>query len=125
MSIIKFPDSVTIRGSGREPDSTWNDVRNSPKIAYSKDKSDLVEISAEAKMKYFQDNLIRLEKVKSLKEAREYAEYLADKIRFKEADLRKVYRLNKITDANNKIKSQFYSENEDKVLRKMIEMPAV
>jgi len=125
MTIIKFPDSTSIRGNSGESDLNRYDTGNSRKIVYSKDRSDIVEISPEARMKFNEDNLIRLEKVKILKEAREYSKSLAEIIRFKEADLRKIYRLNKITDANNKLLSEFYSENEDSVLRRLIDMPNV
>jgi len=125
MTIIKFPDSTNIRGNGGGSVLNWHDTGESRQIVYSKDRTDIVEISPEAKMKFNEDNLIRLEKVKALKEAREYLKDLTEVIRFKEADLRKIYRLNKITDANNKILSEFYSENEDRVLRRLIEMPNV
>jgi len=125
MTIIKFPDSVSIRGNGGGSVLNLYDTGESRKTGYSRDKSDLVEISPEAKMKFNADNLIKLEKVKILKEAREYSKSLAEIIRFKEADLRKIYRLNKITDANNKILSKFYSENEDSVLRSLLDIPNV
>ena len=125
MSVIKFPDSVNIRGNGRDSVLNWYDASEGRKIVYPKDRPDIVEISLEAKIKFNEDNLIRLEKVKILKEAREYSKNLAEIIRFKEADLRKVYRLNKITDANNKILSKFYSENEDNVLRRLLDTPNV
>ena len=123
MAIIKFPDSVSIRGHGGGSGLNWYDISNSRKINYPNERPDLVEISPEAKMKFNKDNLIKLERVKILKEAREYSKNLADIIRFKDADLRKIYRLNKITDANNKLSSEFYSDNEDTILRKMIDMP--
>jgi hypothetical protein len=125
MTIIKFPDSGSIKGNSGGSDLNGYDAGNSRKIIYPKDRFDIVEISPEAKMKFNEGNLIRLEKVKILKEAREYFKDLAEIIRFKEADLRKIYRLNKITDANNKILSEFYSENEDSVLRRLIDMPNV
>ncbi|MCL1833166.1 MAG: hypothetical protein FWG49_01565 [Leptospirales bacterium] len=122
MTIIKFPDSVGIRGNGGGSDLNRYDIGSSRKTGFSRDRSDHVEISPEAKMKFNEDNLIRLEKIKALKEAREYSKTLADVIRFKDADLRKIYRLNKITDANNKLSSEFYSDNEDTILRRLIEM---
>ena len=125
MTIIKFLDSSGIRGNGRGSDLNWHEISEGRKIGYSKERSDIVEISPEAKMKFNEDNLIRLEKVRILKEAREYSKHLAEIIRFNEADLRKIYRLNKITDANNKIISKFYSENEDSVLKRLIDMPNI
>jgi hypothetical protein len=124
MTIIKFPDSANIRGHGGSALS-WHNANDDRKIVYPKDRSDIVEISPEAKMKFNEDNLIRLEKAKILKEAREYSKNLAEIMRFNEADLRKIYRLNKIIDVNNKILSKFYSENEDSVLRRLIDMPNV
>ena len=125
MTIINFPDSANIKGHGGGSDLSRYDSGSSRKIVYPKDRSDIVEISPEAKMQFNKDNLIRLEKIKILKEAREYSKNLTEIIRFKEADLRKIYRLNKITDASNKISSKFYSENEDSVLRRLLDMPTV
>jgi len=125
MTTIKFPDSSGIKMGGGGSDLNRYGVSADHKTGYSKDRSDIVEISTEAKMKFNEDNLIRLEKVKILKEAREYSKTLDEIIKFKEADLRKIYRLNKIIDANNKILSKFYSENEDSVLRKLLDMPNV
>jgi len=125
MSVIKFPDSVSIRGNGGGSVLNLYDAGDARKIIYPKDRSDIVEISLEAKLKFNEDNLIRLEKVKILKEAREYSKNLAEIIRFKDADLRKIYRLNKIAESNNKISSKFYSENEDSVLRRLLDMPNV
>jgi len=125
MTIIKFPDSANISGHGRGSVLNLHDTGDGRKIVYPKDRSDIVEISPEAKMKFYEDNLIKLEKIKILKEAREYSKNLAEIIRFKDADLRKIYRLNKIIDANSKILSKFYSENEDTVLRRLLDMPNV
>ena len=125
MTIIKFFDSSGIKMGGGGVDLNRYEVNDGRKTGYSKDRSDIVEISLEAKMKFNEDNLIKLEKVKTLKEAREYHKYLDEIIKFKEADLRKIYRLHKITDANNKISSKFYSENEDLVLRKLLDIPPI
>ena len=125
MTTIKFPDSSGIKmGSGGSNLNRY-EVSDGNKTGYSRDRSDIVEISIEAKMKFNEDNIIRLEKVKVLKEAREYFKSLDEIIKFKEADLRKIYRLNRIIDANSRMSSKFYSENEDSVLKRLLDMPNV
>jgi len=125
MTTIKFPDSSDLRMGGGGSNLNRYEVSDGSKTVYSKDRSDIVEISIEAKMKFYEDNIIKLEKVKILKEAKEFYKYLDEIIKFKEADLRKIYRLNKIVDANNKMASGFYSKNEDSVLKKLIDMPNI
>ena len=125
MTIIKFPDSSEIRMGSGGADMNRYETGAGRNTDYSKDRSDIVEISVEAKMKFNKDNIVKLEKVKAMKEAREYSDNLDAIIKFKEADLRKIYRLNKINDANNKLSAKFYSENEDSVLRRLLDMPNV
>jgi len=125
MTTIKFPDSSGIKTGGGGSNLNRYEAGDGHKSVYPRDKSDIVEISIEAKMKFNEDNIIRLEKVKILKEAREYFKNLDEVIKFKEADLRKIYRLNKIIDANSKMQAKFYSENEESVLKRLLDMPNV
>jgi len=125
MTAIRFPNSVSIGNNGNRTDSSHHDLKGARKIIKTDRGSDVIEISSEAKIRFEKDNLVRIEKLKLLKEARDYFAELTDDIKFKEADLRNVYRLVKISDAKEKIRKQFYDLNEDYVLKKMLEKPEV
>lgn len=125
MAAIKFPDSVGIGRNGSRTDGIHSEFKGPRRIVKADRGGDIIEISSEAKNRFENDNLVRLEKVKRLKEAKIYSADLAEDIRFKEADLRNVYRLNKISDAKNKIREGFYEMNEDYVLNKLLEKPEI
>ena len=121
MTAIRFPNSVGI-GSNRT-DNSHLDLKGPRRLVKTGRSGDVIEISSEAKDRFIKDNLVRLERVKLLKDAKEYITVLADDIKFKEADLRNVYRLDKISEAKEKIKNRFYDLNEDLVIEKVLKNP--
>ncbi len=125
MTAIRFPNSVGIGSNGSRTGNSNHEVNGPRRIVKTDRGSDVIEISSEAKVRFEKDNLVRLERVKLLKEVKEYSASLAEDIRFKEADLRNVYRLGKISEAKEKIRNGFYDLNEDFVLRKLLEKPEV
>jgi len=125
MTAIRFPNSVGIGSNGNRTDNSHPEMKGPRRIMKTDRGSDVIEISSEAKIRFEKENLVRLEKVKLLKAAKNYTADLADEIRFKEADLRNVYRLSKISEAKDKIKEGFYDLNEDFVLRTLLEKPEV
>jgi len=125
MTAIRFPNSVGIGSNGNRADNSHHEMKGPRRIVKTDRGSDVIEISSEAKVRFEKDNLIRLERVKLLKDVKEYSVSLAEDIHFKEADLRNVYRLGKISGAKEKIRDGFYDLNEDFVLRKLLEKPEV
>jgi len=125
MTAIRFPNSVGIGSNSGRTENSHHEVKGLRRIVKSDRGSDVIEISSEAKIRFEKDNLVRLEKVKLIKESKKYYAELAEDIRFKEADLRNVYRLSKIFDAKEKIRYRFYDFNEDFVLRKLLKKPEV
>jgi len=125
MTAIRFPNSVGIGGNGNRTGNSHHEMNGPRRIVKTDRGSDVIEISSEAKVRFEKDNLVKLERVKLLKDVKEYSASLAEDIRFKEADLRNVYRLGKISDAKEKIRNGFYDLNEDFVLRKLLEKPEV
>lgn len=125
MTAIRFPNSVGIGSNGNRTDGSHHEVKGPRRIVKTGRGSDVIEISSEAKIRFENENIIRLEKVRLMKEAKVYNENLAEDLKFKEADLRNVYRLGKIFDARAKIRDGFYNLNEDFVLRKLLEKPEV
>jgi anti-sigma28 factor (negative regulator of flagellin synthesis) len=125
MTAIRFPNSVGIGSNSGRTENSHHEVKGLRRIVKSDRGSDVIEISSEAKIRFEKDNLIRLEKVKLFKEAIKYSAELAEDIKFKEADLRNVYRLGKISDAKEKIRDRFYDLNEEFVLKKLLQKPEV
>ncbi len=125
MTAIRFPNSVGIGGNGSRTGSSHHEMNGPRRIVKTDRGSDVIEISSEAKVRFERDNLVKLERVRLLKDVKEYSASLAEDIRFKEADLRNVYRIGKIFEAKEKIKNGFYERNEDFVLRKLLEKPEV
>lgn len=125
MTAIRFPNSVGIGSNGSRTENNHRDVKGPRRIVKTDRNSDVIEISSEAKLRFAKDNVIRLEKVKLLKEAEKYSVNLAEDINFKEADLRNVYRPGKISETKDKMRDSFYDLNEDFVIRKLIGKPEV
>lgn len=125
MTAIRFPNSVGIGSNGSRTDGTHHEVKGPRRIVKTGRGSDVIEISSEAKIRFEKENIIKLERVRLLKEAEVFSLNLAEEIKFKEADLRNVYRLGKISDARAKLRDGFYDLNEDFVLRKLLEKPEV
>jgi len=125
MTAIRFPNSVGIGSNGSRTDNSHLDLKGPRRVITTDRGSDVIEISSEAKKRFEKENIVRLEKVKLLKEAKVYSATLADEIKFKDADLRNVYRLNRISDARDRIKEKFYDHNEEPVLRKLLDNPEI
>jgi len=125
MTAIRFPNSVGIGSNGSRTDGFHHEVKGPRRVVKTGRGSDVIEISSEAKIRFESENLVRLEKIRLLKEAKVYSANLAEDIRFKEADLRNVYRLGKISDAKEKIRDGFYDLNEEFVLRKLLQKPEI
>lgn len=125
MTAIRFPNSVGIGTNGSRADNSHSEMKGPRRIVKNDRGSDVIEISSEAKVRFERDNLIKLERVKLLREVKEYSASLAEDINFKDADLRDVYRPGKISVAREKIRNGFYERNEDFVLRKLLEKPEV
>jgi len=125
MTAIRFPNSVGIGSNGSRTEGGRHEVKGPRRVVKTDRGSDVIEISSEAKIRFEKENLVKLEKVKLLKEARIYSSALAEDIKFKEADLRNVYRLGKISDAKEKIRDGFYDLNEDFVLGKLLKKPEI
>ena len=125
MTAIRFPNSVGIGSNGNRTDGSHHEVKGPRRIVKSDRGSDVIEISSEAKIRFEKENIVKLEKVKLLKEARIFAASLTQEIRFKEADLRNVYRIGKIFEARDKLENGFYDKNEDFVLGKLLEKPEI
>ena len=120
MTAIRFPNSVGIGSNGNRTDGSHHEVKGPRRIVKSDRGSDVIEISSEAKIRFEKENIVKLEKVKLLKEAKIFAASLTQEIRFKEADLRNVYRIGKIFEARDKLENGFYDKNEDFVLGKLL-----
>ncbi len=125
MTAIRFPNSVGIGSNSSRTDRSHIEAKGTRRIITSERGNDVIEISSEAKVKFEKDNLVRLEKVKLLKEAKNYLEVLAEDIRFKEADLRNVYRLGKISEAKSRVRDNFYDRYEKFIIEKMLDKPEV
>jgi len=126
MTAIRFPNSVGIgTNNNSRTDRSRIDLKGPRRIVTTERGSDVIEISSEAQIKFEKDNLVRLEKVKLLKEAKNYLNILAEDIKFKEADQRNVYRPGRIFDTKDNISAKFYEFNEEFVLRKMLDKPEV
>ncbi len=124
MTAIRFPNSVGIGSGGGRTDS-HHETRGVRGLIKSHKSSDVIEISTEAKNRFAKDNLIRLEKVKLMKEAKDYRIELNEELKFKEADLRNVYRMIKISDAKSKLKEGFFDLYEDYIIKKIINKPEI
>jgi hypothetical protein len=116
MKIIPYPGSgLTKRGNSSE--NHRMDYDKPLYLKRQKSGGDKIEISAEAKMRFQQDNIVKLDRARLMKEAREYFRELDRDINFNDADPRKNLRGEKIAEAKIKSESGFYDNMENNILR--------
>lgn len=116
MKIIPFPGSgLTKRGNSSE---NYRMDENRPLyLIKKKNGSDKIEISAEAKMKFQQEKIVKLNKARLVKEAREFFTELDRELHFADSDPRKAMREYKIAEAKLKLSSGFYDNMENNILK--------
>jgi len=116
MKIIPYPGSgLTKRGNSSE--NHRMDYDKPLYLKRQKSGGDKIEISAEAKLRFQQDNIVKLDRARLMKEAREYFRELDRDINFNDADPRKNLRGEKIAEAKIKSESGFYDNMENNILR--------
>ena len=123
MNAIRFPGSVGISSNGSRTESSHHEVKKPLYIKHGNNSNDMLDISEEAKLRFEKDTLIKLDRVKLKKEAENYRQELTEYIDFKEADLRNIYRLDKIRDARRKIFEGIYDNPPDEILKKLVAKP--
>lgn len=116
MKIIPFPGSgLTKRGNSSE---NYRMDNNRPLyLNRKKSGSDIIDISAEAKNKFQQEKIVKLDKAKMLKEARDYYNVLNSELQFADSDARRSVRGEKIAEARLKMDSGFYSNMENNIIK--------
>jgi hypothetical protein len=115
MKIIPFPGSgLTKRGNSSE--NFRMDSNRPLYLNRKKSGSDIIEISAEAKIKFQQEKIVKLDRAKLLKEAREYYTELNKELHFTDSDPRKTMRGEKISETKIKLSSGFYDNMENNIL---------
>lgn len=116
MKIIPYPGSgLTKRGNSSE--NHRMDYDKPLYLKRQKSGGDKIEISAEAKLRFQQDNIVKLDRAKLLKEAREYFRELDSELKFASADPRINARGDKIAEVKMKYESGFYDNMENNILR--------
>ncbi len=122
MNAIHFPGSFGIGSNSSRTEMGRHEIKRNS-FARTHGGSDVIEISAEAKNRFEKENLVRLDRIRLQKETEKYRRELAEYIDFKEADLRNIYRLDKIRDARRKLYEGFYDNPPDEILKKLVEKP--
>ena len=116
MKIIPYPGSgLTKRGNSSE--NHRMDYDKPLYLKRQKSGGDKIGISAEAKLRFQQDNIVKLDRAKLLKEAREYFRELDSELKFASADPRINARGDKIAEVKMKYESGFYDNMENNILR--------
>lgn len=116
MKIIPYPGSgLTKRGNSSE--NHRMDYDKPLYLKRQKSGGDKIEISAEAKLRFQQDNIVKLDRARLMKEAREYFRELDRDLNFNDADPRRNFRGEMITEAKIKSESGFYDNMENNILR--------
>ena len=116
MKIIPYPGSgLTKRGNSSE--NHRMDYDKPLYLKRQKSGGDKIEISAEAKLRFQQDNIVKLDRARLMKEAREYFSELDRDINFSDADHRRNVRGEKIAEAKIKSENGFYDNMENNILR--------
>jgi hypothetical protein len=124
MTIIRFPGSVGFGNSGIKPDSGPFDMKRPGFIKRAR-TADMLEISPEAKERFNEENLVRLDRIRLRKEAESYKAMLAEHIEWKGGDMRNVYRLRKMIDAKVNLAVGVYDNPDDAMLTKMLDKPEI
>ncbi|HOP63827.1 MAG TPA: hypothetical protein PK358_13345 [Spirochaetota bacterium] len=122
MDAIRFPGSYGIGNNSGRTEMGRHDIKRSG-FSGTRGGSDVIEISPEAKDRFERENLVRLDRIRLKKETESYRRKLADYIDFKEADLRNIYRLDKIREARRKLYEGLYDNPSDEILKKLVEKP--
>jgi hypothetical protein len=122
MNAIHFPGSISTGNNGSRTEMGRHEIKRN-NFAKTHGGSDVIEISAEAKNRFEMENLVRLDRIRLKKETDYYRRELAEYIDFKEADLRNIYRLDKIRDAKRKLYDGFYDNPPDEIFKKLVEKP--
>ncbi len=122
MNAIHFPGSIITGNNGSRTEMGRHEIKKNS-FAKTHGGSDVIEISAEAKDRFEKENLVRLDRIRLKKETENYRRELAEFIDFKEADLRNIYRLDKIREAKRKLFDGFYDNPPDEIFKKLVEKP--
>jgi|GEM_PF-6702136 len=123
--IIKLP--ATLKSTQRRLNDEQSRL-NEKKPVYLVRKNpgrDSLEISTEAREKFHQNRAIDLNKERLKREAGEIAREIDRDIHFRESDLRKVYRLDKILEAREKLESGFYDRLSNEDLASIFKKPRI
>ncbi len=116
MKIIPYPGSgLTKRGNSSE--NHRMDYDKPLYLKRQKSGGDKIEISAEAKLRFQQDNIVKLDRARLMKEAGEYFKELDRDLNFADADNRRKLRGEKIAEAKIKSENGFYDNMENNILR--------
>ena len=120
MKIIPFPGSgLTKRGNSSE---NYRMDANRPLYLYKKKSgNDRLDISDEAKMKFQQEKIVKLNKARLVKEAQELFIKLDKEFLFSGSDPRKIIRKDRIVEARLKLDNNFYSKMENSILEILVE----
>lgn len=120
MKIIPFPGSgLTKRGNSSE---NYRMDANRPLYLYKKKSgNDRLDISDEAKMKFQQEKIVKLNKARLVKEAQELFIKLDKELLFSGSDPRKIIRKDRIVEARLKLDNNFYSKMENNILEILVE----
>ncbi len=120
MKIIPFPGSgLTKRGNSSE---NYRMDANRPLYLYKKKSgNDRLDISDEAKMKFQQEKIVKLNKARLVKEAQELFIKLDKELLFSGSDPRKIIRKDRIVEARLKLDNNFYSKMENSILEILVE----
>ena len=120
MKIIPFPGSgLTKRGNSSE---NYRMDANRPLYLYKKKSpSDRLDISDEAKTKFQQEKILKLNKARLVKEAQELFTKLDKELLFSGSDPRKSIRKDRVADARLKLDNNFYNNMENNILKIIVE----
>lgn len=120
MKIIPFPGSgLTKRGNSSE---NYRMDANRPLYLYKKKSgNDRLDISDEAKMKFQQEKIVKLNKARLVKEAQELFIKLDKELLFSGSDPRKIIRKDRIVEAKLKLDNNFYNNMENNILEIIVE----
>ena len=116
MKIIPFPGSgLTKRGNSSE--NYRMDANRPLYLVKKKSGSDILDISAEAKMKFQQEKIVKLNRARLVKEAQKYFAILDMEFHFADSDPRNIIRGERVAEGKLKLSSNFYKNEESSILR--------
>ncbi len=123
--IITFPARTNALQKKNGNEQTYGHEKKPLYLLRNSSRHDSLEISKEARARFEENKTIDMGKERLKKEAAEYRRMLEGEIRFKEADLRKVYRLDRILEAKEKIESGFYDHLSNDDLSSIFKKPVI